>query len=144
MDFSGTHEFPNATPQQVWSALTNTAALKASIPGAEDVTAQGDTLTVSIRVNALILNDLFIIPVKMASQTPPSQLVADIDRSGSFGSIKGRATITLAPSGSGTDLAYTAHFDLGGKIGAVPDMMATPVAKGQLEKFFKNLGGQIK
>lgn len=144
MDFSGSQTFASATPQQVYSAITNPAVLKACVPGAEDVTVQGDTANISIRITMLMINDVFVIPAKIISQNPPSQLVIGIDRAGSYGSLKGQATIDLAPAGAGTTLTYTAHFDLGGKIGMADNAIGQQAAKSGLNTFFKNLEAQVK
>ncbi len=144
MDFKGTYKYA-APPQQVWNALTNPAALKASIPGAEEVNFEGTSaIHASIHVNVLGMNASFTGSAQIVSQTPPTQMVLAIDRSGSFGGLKGQATINLAADGSGTALNYNAHFDLSGKVGMADNMIGQHAAKTALNQFFKNLEGQIK
>ena len=143
MDFNGSHKY-NATPAQVYNTLLNPDALKASIPGAEEVKIENQTVTAAIHVNALGVNATFHGSAQIVSASPPAQIVLGIDRSGSYGTLKGQATINLAADGAGTNLTYTAHFDLSGRIGLADNPIGQQVTKGGLNTFFKNLEGQIK
>src|SRR5215472_9890118 len=84
MDFQGSHKF-SAPPQKVWDALNDPAVLKASIPGAENVTKNGNTFDITIHVSIPMLSGDFALPVQIASENPPSQVVLTIDRAGSYG-----------------------------------------------------------
>lgn len=143
MDFHGSHRF-NATPEQVWNTLMNPEALKASIPGAEQVSIENNTIQASIHISALGLNASFTGTAQIVEATKPSKVVLSIDRSGSYGGLKGQATIELAPDGTGTNLTYTAHFDLSGRIGLADNPLGQMAAKQGLGQFFKNLEAQIK
>jgi len=143
MDLQGSHKF-NAAPQQVWNALMDPAILKETIPGAKDVTVTANAIDVVIAISLPVFSGEFSGNLQIVSQTPPQQAVLSVDRSGSYGSIKGQTTIDLAPDGAGTNLTYTAHFDMGGKIGMVPGMILEPAAKSGLSSFFKNLDSKIK
>ena len=142
MDFHGSHKFA-APPQQVWAALNNPVLLKDSIPGAESVTVNGNTIDINIRVNTPFLSGDFALPAQIVSQNPPSQVVISIDRTGSYGTIKGQATIDLAADGAGTNLTYTSHVDLSGRIGVANNMIGEQAAKAGLGQFFKNLDSKI-
>ncbi len=142
MDFRGSHKFA-APPQQVWDALNNPTVLKDAIPGAEEVTVNGNTINIRININTPILSGEFALPVQIVSQTPPSQVVINIDRAGSYGTIKAQATIDLAADGSGTNLSYSAHADLSGKVGMANNMIGEQAAKAGLNQFFKNLDSKI-
>lgn len=142
MDFSGSHKFA-ASPQQVWDALTNPAVLKDAIPGAQSVSINGNTIDATVHVNVPMLSGDFNGQIQIVSTTPPSQLVLGIDRSGGRGSIKGQATINLAPDGAGTNLSYDAHFDLGGVFGMANNPIGQGAAKSGLDTFFKNLEGKL-
>jgi uncharacterized protein len=143
MDIQGNHKFA-AAPQQVWNALMDPAVLKDSIPGAENVTITGNQVDISIRVNIAVINELFILGVQIDQQTPPSHAVLTIDRSGSYGSLKGNVTLDLAADGAGTNLSYTSHIERGGKIGMVPDLVAKPAVEQGLSSFFRKLESNIK
>jgi carbon monoxide dehydrogenase subunit G len=142
MDFQGSHNF-SAPPQKVWDALNDPAVLKSSIPGAEEVQKNGDTFDVRIHISIPLLSGDFALPVQIASQNPPSQVVLTIDRAGSYGTIKAQATIDLAADGGGTNLTYTAHADLSGKIGMANNMIGEQAAKAGLNQFLKNLDSKV-
>jgi len=142
MDFQGSHKF-SAPPQKVWDALNDPAVLKASIPGAENVTKNGNTFDITIHVSIPMLSGDFALPVQIASENPPSQVVLTIDRAGSYGTIKAQATIDLAADGGGTNLTYTAHADLSGKIGIADNPIGGQAAKSGLNQFLKNLDSKV-
>ena len=142
MDFQGSHKFA-AAPQQVWTAMMNPAVLQACIPGVDEVTMSGNTINMRINVNTPFLKGEFAIPAEIVSQTPPSNAVLHIDRTGSYGTIKGQATINLAPDGAGTNLTYTVHADLSGKAGMANNMIGEQAAKAALGQFFKNLDSKV-
>ncbi len=144
MDFNGSYKYA-APPQQVWNALMSPEALKAAIPNAESITFQGTSaIEATIHVNAMVFSGSFTGTAQIISATPPSQLVLGIDRSGSYGALKGQATINLAPEGTGTNMTYTAHFDLSGKVSMADNPIGQQAAKTALNSFFKNLESQIK
>jgi uncharacterized protein len=143
MDLSGSQKF-NAPPQQVWNALMNPTVLKETIPGAQDVQVSGNTITMTINVSLPMLgSNIFVLGAEIQQQTPPSHAVLGIDRSGSFGSIKGSVTLDLAPDGAGTNLSYNAHLDLGGRAGMADNPIGQAAAKQGLNSFFKNLEAKV-
>ncbi|MBA3822986.1 MAG: SRPBCC family protein [Ktedonobacterales bacterium] len=143
MDLSGSQKF-NAPPQQVWNALMNPTVLKETIPGAQDVQVSGNSITMTVNVSLPVLgSNTFVLGADIQQQTPPSHAVLAIDRSGSFGSIKGHVTIDLAPVDAGTNLTYTAHLDLGGRVGMADNPIGQQAAKSGLNSFFKNLETKV-
>lgn len=144
MDINGSHQFANATPQQVWNALMNPDVLKASIQGAQQVEVTPNAVTVTATLPGAIpmLGGKSITGgANITEQTPPTHAVLSVDRSGSFGSIKGQMTIDLVAAGAGTTLNYNGHFDTGGMIGMVPGVGG--MAKSALDGFFKNVESKI-
>jgi carbon monoxide dehydrogenase subunit G len=142
MDLSGSQKF-NAPPQKVWDTLMNPAVLKECIPGAEDVSVNGNQLNFTVHVSLPLLSGSFSLGATIESQTPPTHAVLGVDRSGSYGSMKGQVTIDLAPDGAGTNLTYNAHLDLSGKIGMADNMLGQQAVKAGLGQFFKNLETKV-
>ena|SRR6185437_4929000 len=142
MDFSGSQKF-NAPPQQVWNALMNPTVLKECIPGAQDVSISGNQINIIVNVALPLLSGAFNLGATIEQQTPPTHAVLAVDRSGSYGSLKGNVTIDLAPDGAGTNLTYNAHLDLGGKIGMADNMIGKGAAQSGLNTFFKNLETKV-
>lgn len=144
MDINGTHQFANATPQQVWNALMNPEVLKSCIQGAQQVEVTPNAVTVTATLPSAIpmLGGKAITGgANIVEQTPPTHAVLAVDRSGSFGSIKGQMTLDFVAAAAGTTLNYNGHFDTGGMLGMVPG--AGGLAKNALDGFFKNLESKI-
>jgi carbon monoxide dehydrogenase subunit G len=143
MDINGSHQF-NAAPQQVWNALMNPEVLKSCIPGAQTVEVTTTSVTVTATINTPLpipgLSGKAVTGgANIVEQSAPSHAVLAVDRSGSYGSIKGQVAIDLAPAGAGTTLTYNGHFDTGGMLGMVPG----GVVKGGLDSFFKSLESKV-
>ncbi len=143
MDFQGSHTF-SASQQQVWNAITNPTVLKESIPGAQSVAVDGNTLHVTIQLDLPLIKGSYSVDIEMLNSNPPNQLTLGVDRSGGFGSIKGQTVVNFAAAGSGTNANYNAHVELGGKIGMTPSMMVEPVVKKMVDTFLSNLDKNIK
>jgi carbon monoxide dehydrogenase subunit G len=142
MDLSGSQKF-NAPPQQVWNALMDPTVLKQCIPGAKEVSVSGNQINIIINVTVPMLSGEFNLGTTILEQNPPNHAVLGIDRTGSYGSLKGNVTIDLAPEGAGTNLTYTAHIDLGGRIGMADNMIGKAAAQNGLNQFFKNLESKV-
>ena len=142
MDLNGSQKF-NAPPQKVWDTLMNPVVLKECIPGAQEVTINGNQLNFTVHVSAPFLSGDFALGATIVSQTPPTNAVLSVDRTGSYGGMKGQVTLELAPDGAGTNLTYNAHLDLSGKIGMADNMIGQQVIKAGLGQFFKNLESKV-
>ncbi len=142
MDLSGSQKFA-APPQQVWNALMNPAVLKECIPGATNVTIANNVITMDASVNVPMLSGSFELTANIVEQSAPTHAKLAVDRSGSFGSIKGDVTIDLAADGAGTNLTYTSHLDLSGKVGMADNPIGKPFVNSALGTFFKNLESKV-
>jgi uncharacterized protein len=142
MDLSGSQKFA-APPQQVWNALMNPAVLKDCIPGATNVTIANNVITIDASVNVPFISGAFQLAANIVEQTPPSHAKLAVDRTGSFGAIKGDVTIDLAADGAGTNLSYSAHLDLSGKVGMADNPLGKPIVNSALGTFFKNLESKV-
>lgn len=142
MDLNGSQKF-NAPPQKVWDTLMNPTVLKECIPGAQEVTINGNQINFTVHVAVPFLSGDFALGATILSQTPPSHAVLGLDRTGSYGGLKGQVTLDLAPDGAGTNLSYNAHIDLSGKIGMADNMIGQQAVKSGLGQFFKNLESKV-
>jgi uncharacterized protein len=135
MELRGTHTFASASPQQVWNALHNSAAVKNSLPGADSVEWQGDSaIAVSGGIGPIKGSGV----AQVVEQTPPTHLKLAVNRA----TVNAAVTVDLAPSGAGTLLSYVATAEANGAMGAGLTM-AKPLIEGQLNAFFSKLEGQI-
>jgi carbon monoxide dehydrogenase subunit G len=134
MELNGTHTFA-APPQAVWNALHNGSVLKNCIPGADEITWQGDS-AVFVRGG--------IGPIKgggtiqVAESTAPSHLKFVINRA----NVQGQLAVELAPNGGGTTLTYGGTVNAGGPY-AAGLAIAQGMIKGQVDQFFTKLESQL-
>lgn len=147
MDFSGSQKII-APREQVFNALLNPAVLKGSIPGCDSAEYIDDPY--DGRVLRLVLTtaipgfkgpyDIFL---KTQEAAAPSHLVIVTEPSSDLGTVKAVCTIDLADDSAGTNLSYTTHAELSGKIGAVPELVVKPAVKSALDKFFSSFEKQV-
>ncbi|HUY79516.1 MAG TPA: SRPBCC family protein [Ktedonobacterales bacterium] len=140
MDISGTQQF-TSSPQAVWDAFHNASILQSSIPGAQDVSWQGEsalTLTIALPSVGPIGGTARAVTAQVVENTPPSHMKMTLNR----GPVTATATVDLAPNGSGTALTYNAHAALSGPMG-MADGLAKPIVEGQLKQFFANFQKQV-
>jgi len=138
MDINGSHRFA-AAPQQVWDALHNAAVLQGCIPGAQQVSWQGDSaLSITGGISLGPVNRSGTVPVQVGEQRAPSHLKFTISRA----TVTATATVDLAPDGGGTAVTYNAHADIGGAMGAAAALVK-PFVEGQLRQFFSCLDSKL-
>lgn len=147
MDFSGSQKIV-ASREKVFNALLDPAVLKASIPGCDSAEYVNDS--VDGRVLKLVLTtaipgfkgpyDIFL---KTQDAAAPSHLVLVTEPSSDLGTVKAACTVDLTDDAAGTNLSYSTHAEVSGKIGAVPELVVKPAVKGALDKFFSSFEKQV-
>lgn len=139
MEISGTHKF-TANRQAVWDALHDSAVLKKSIPGAEEVIWQSDgTITARIHIGIGPINGTYGGRIQVVEQTAPSHLKLAINRN----AIQAEATVELADDGSGTVATYQGTAKLQGPLAVADNIVGKQMAQGALGQFFKNFEQHI-
>ena len=138
MDLNGTRKLA-APPQKVWDALHNGATLKACIPGADDVTWQGDS-AIAFRGSIPVINRSVGIDAQVVEQSAPGHMKVSVNKGGSSGVV----TMDLAPDGAGTLLTYNASAQLTGAAAILDNFATRPVVDRELNQFFAKLEGQIQ
>lgn len=147
MDFSGSQKIV-ASREQVFNALLDPAVLKASIPGCEsaayiDDQFDGRMLKLVLTTAVPGFKGPYDIFLKTKDATAPSHLVLVAEPTSDLGSVKAACTVDLSDDPAGTNLSYTTHAELTGKIGAVPELVIKPAVKGALDKFFSSFEKQV-
>jgi uncharacterized protein len=139
MEINGTHRF-TADRQRVWDALHSTAVLTKSIPGAEDVSWQGDN-AVAARVNVGVgpISGKFNGQVQVVQQVPGSLIKLVLTRT----SVQAEATVNLADDAGGTVVSYEANAKLSGAYAVGDNPVVKQMAQGALNQFFKNFEAQL-
>lgn len=138
MDLNGTRKLA-APPQKVWDALHNGATLKACIPGAEEVTWQGDS-TIMFLGSVPVINRSVGIEAQVVEQSAPSHMKVSVNKAGSTGVV----TLDLAADGAGTALTYNASAQLAGPAAMLDNFATRPMIDNALGQFFTKLESQIQ
>lgn len=143
MEINGTQSF-SSSPQAVWDALHNSALLQQCVPGAQEVSWQGDS-AIATRVSLGIgpFRGEGTVQAQVAEQQAPSHLKLVINRQGAHNTAQGALTVDLAPEGAGTRVAYGASATLGGPIAVLDNPLSRPVVDHFIGEFFSNLKKQV-
>ncbi len=145
MDMTGEQRIA-APKQAVWDALNDADALKASIPGCEEVEKKSDT-----EFSAIV--SLAVGPVK--ARFTGEVTLSDIDApngytltgqgsGGAAGFGKGEAKVTLIDDGGETVINYTAHAMVGGKLAQIGQRLIDSTAKMMAKQFFENFAAYLE
>jgi len=134
----------SASPEEVWSVITDPAVLVRTIPGCEALDQVGEdsyTMTVSAGVGAV--KGKYAGEVRLADLNRPTSYVMHASGSGGPGSVRATVQITLAPCEEGTELTYSADAVVGGAVAGVGQRMITGVAKRMAGQFFSAIDKEL-
>ena len=130
-----------APPEIVWLALNDPETLKACIPGCEKFEQDADgswKTTVAARVGPVSAR--FAGRVELVDVTPPTSYTLKFSGlGGAAGFANGEARVKLSPAEGGTDLAYTATAQVGGKIAQIGSRLVDGAAAKLADDFFARL-----
>jgi hypothetical protein len=130
-----------APPETVWLALNDPETLKACIPGCESFERDADgswKTTVAARIGPVSAR--FVGRVELADVTPPTGYTLKFSGlGGAAGFANGEARVRLSPAEGGTDLAYTASAQVGGKIAQIGSRLVDGAAAKLADDFFARL-----
>jgi carbon monoxide dehydrogenase subunit G len=135
-----------ALPQaQTWAALNDPEVLKDCVPGCESITRTGDQeYEVVMTAKVGPVSAKFKGKMTVANPEPPRAYTLMFEGQGGVaGFARGEATISLAPEGSATRLAYTAKATVGGKLAQVGARLIDGVAKQLASKFFDSFNKRV-
>lgn len=149
MEMSNTQSVP-APPEQTWQALNDPEILKTCIPGCESIEKISDTeyaLAMTAKVGPVSAK--FKGKMQLADLKPPeSYRIVFEGQGGPAGFAKGDAKVSLTPEGGGTQIAYTVHAQVGGKLAQIGSRLVDGAARKTAEDFFgafvRSLGGTPK
>ena len=145
MDMTGEQRI--AAPKQVvWDALNNAEALKASIPGCEEVEKVSDT-EFSAKVSLAVgpVKARFTGEVTLSDIDAPNGYTLSGQGSGGAAGIgKGEAKVTLTEDGNDTVINYTAHATVGGKLAQIGQRLIDATAKKLAKQFFENFAAYLE
>lgn len=137
MDMQGSRTLP-ATQEQTWAALNDPDMLKACVPGCEKFELADDNqylTTVAVRIGPVAAR--FNGRVTLADLHPPHSYALRFDAQGGVAGFgKGEAKVSLAPAGTGCELSYSVHSQVGGKLAQIGQRLVDAAAKSLADDFF--------
>jgi len=144
MEITGTQAIA-APRSEVWRALNDPDTLKRCLPGCESVEqTTPDEFRIVITAAVGPLRPRFNGSLRLTEAAPPVSCVMVFEgQGGAMGFGKGSASVELREAGAGTELAYVATAQVGGKLAQVGARLIDSVARKIADDFFKAFRGQF-
>lgn len=139
MELSGSREI-SADRETVWAKLNDAEALKACIPGCEELSGSPqDGFEAVVKQKVGPVRATFRGTVTIENAVPPEsyRLVGE-GKGGVAGFAKGGADITLTQTETGTELGYDADIQVGGKLAQLGNRIVGGFARKMIDAFFAN------
>jgi len=135
----------HASPEEVWTALTDPAVLARTIPGCLALERVGeDSYRMDVLVGVGAVKGTYAGEVHLTDQERPKSYVMHASGAGAPGQVRATVTIELAPSeDSSTVLTYSADAVVGGPVAGVGQRMITGVAKRMAAQFFTAVDAEL-
>lgn len=124
----------------VWAALNDPIALKACIPGCQELEKVSDTeFQATAKISVGPVKATFKGSVNLTDLNPPdSYTIIGEGQGGIAGWAKGGAKVRLEDVEVGTKLVYDVEANVGGKIAQLGGRLINGVAKKYADEFFAN------
>ncbi|HYZ33956.1 MAG TPA: carbon monoxide dehydrogenase subunit G, partial [Crenalkalicoccus sp.] len=145
MEMTGERRIP-APRQQVWEALNDPEALRASIPGCENVERVGDDqFQARVAVKLGPMSAKFTGKVRLENLHPPeSYTISGEGSGGAMGFAKGGADVALEEvAAAETVLRYQVKAQVGGKIAQLGARLIDSTAKQMADQFFDRFAARL-
>ncbi len=145
MKMSGEVTLP-ASRDVVWAKLNDPEALKACIPGCEELVKDDDThFSAVAKIKLGPVKATFRGKVELSELDPPNGYVISGEGEGGIaGFAKGGAKVTLTDAeGGGTLLSYEVDAQVGGKIMQLGSRLIDSVAKKYADEFFAKFAALV-
>jgi uncharacterized protein len=139
MEMNGEYRIA-ADRETVWKALNDPVALKACIPGCQELEKTSDTsFTATVKAKIGPVSAKFKGEVELQDLNPPAgyKIVGE-GKGGIAGFAKGGATVDLVADGADTILTYNAEAKIGGKLAQIGSRLVAGAAKKLADEFFGN------
>ena len=144
MKISGTATMV-ASPEQVWQAVHDPAALARSIPGCQTLTELSPgRYAMTVMAGVAAIKGSYDGEVAITDVTEPDRFTMKADGAGAPGTISTTVDVNLsAADGGGTAISYEADALVGGPIGGVGQRMLAGVARKMAGQMFTALDADI-
>lgn len=143
MDVAGTYSF-SAPREQVWAVLLDPKAIRAALPGCEELRPVGDGEYEAIMTVGIgSIKGTYTGKITVSDQDPPVQYRLLVEGSGRPGFVKGNGLLVLEEQGETTLVTYRGQLQVGGMIAGVAQRLL-PATVGLLAgQFFKAMERQL-
>lgn len=144
MDITGQYRI-EAPREIVWAALNDPEVLKRCIPGCKELEQKSPSeMTAKVALKIGPISATFTGNVTLTDLDPPNgYAINGQGQGGAAGFAKGRATVKLTEAGEGTDLAYTAKAEVGGKLASLGGRLIQATSKKLADEFFGNFAREL-
>lgn len=144
MEISGEYRF-KAPIDVVWQTLFDPDALRASIPGCEELreTAAG-VHAITARVGVSAVKGQYTGEVRVVEAERPTLYRLTMSGSGTPGDLQGDARIDLREAPGGTMVRYTGDLRAQGALARVGGQVLSGAAKLMIGQFFKEMERQVR
>jgi carbon monoxide dehydrogenase subunit G len=133
-----------ASPDDVWSLLTDSSRLAKLLPGCERLDADGpDRFKAAVKFGIAAITGKYAGSLEFAQKKPPHSLVLKMDGKGLPGFVKGEGRIELTPTAGGTELTYSGDAQVGGAIASVGQRMLDAAARKIVQQFFDSAKAEL-
>jgi uncharacterized protein len=133
-----------ASPEEVWSLLTDASRLARLLPGCERLDPDGpDRFKAAVKFGIAAISGKYAGMLEFAQKKPPHSLVLKMDGRGLPGFVKGEGRIELAAKGGETELTYTGEAQVGGLIASVGQRMLDAAARKIVQQFFDSAKAEL-
>ncbi len=131
-----------APRQRVWEALNDPETLRASIPGCQTLTKEGnDRFLATVEVKIGPIGARFKGDVSLTDLEPDKgYTIIGQGNGGIAGSAKGSAKVQLSDDGAGTLITYVVEAEVGGRMAQLGGPIIDATAKNLSAKFFSKFG----
>ncbi len=144
MDVSGEHRF-KAPIDVVWQTLFDPSALRASIPGCEELReAEPGLHAIKARIGVSAVKGQYSGEVRVVEAVRPSLYRLQMSGSGTPGGLQGDARFELREVAGGTVLAYGGELRAQGGLARVGGRVLSGAAKLLIGQFFKEMERQVR
>jgi 2-furoyl-CoA dehydrogenase large subunit len=131
----------SSSPEDIWQALLDPIVLSAIVPGCQRLErVADDRFEAEVIIGVAGIRGAWRASIELKDMTQPSSLrmVGKGEGTLGFGQGEGVIALTATPDG-GTELTYTYHANVGGKIASVGQRMLGTVTKVLIGQFFRAL-----
>ncbi|MPZ13521.1 MAG: carbon monoxide dehydrogenase [Chloroflexi bacterium] len=143
MQFTGSTRI-RAPQEQVWHLLLDPDALRHCLPGCTRFEqAAPDTYEATVTLGIGAVRGSYNGRVHVRDPQEPHRYTLAAEGSGSTGTVRGSAAITLSATPDGTTIQWSADAQIGGIIANVGQRLLGGVARSMADQFFRCMEGRL-